>query len=365
MQPLEPPGDKPTRHQQTGGGVRVRPMQPADIEPVRWLTYRAYAAVLLELYGAEAAAQYEVRSRRFMAMYLARDPRASLVAEAADGTVVGSVFCFAWGEVGWFGSLAVAPEMQGQGIGQALTQQAIAYLAGQGCRRLGLETWPNAPLVHHLYGKFGFIPCRSTVRLSRAVRPPDPPGPPTGSEASGPEAAVEWVAAGRPEALNAALQRVQAVTARLAQAAGSEPLPDFQEEVRVAVEAGWAELCTLAGSNGEPGAFALSYTKRPSGDPVPALDVRLLVVAPPDAHEPAHADEARLDRVLQALETRAAALSLRSLTCDVNLRYQRAAALLRARGFRPFYELLRMERPTPGFDPLSRSPLIECARWAG
>jgi len=360
MQPPESPGQETAHRRDAAGHVRVRPMQAADIEPVRWLTYRAYAAVLLELYGAEAAAQYEVRSRRFMAMYLARDPQASLVAEAADGTVVGAVFCFVWGEVGWFGSLAVAPEAQGQGIGQALTRQAIEYLAGRGCRRIGLETWPTAPLVRHLYGKLGFFPCRSTVRCSRAVASSI-----AGAPGQQPVAGVEWVAAGQPAALEAALRRVHAVTARLAATAGGEPVADFRDEVRIAVEAGWAELCTLADGHGDPGAFALCYTKRPSGEPVQALDVRLLVVAPPAAQEPARADEARLDQLLAALEARAAARGLASLTCDVNLRYQRAAALLRARGFRPFYELLRMERPLPGFDALSRSPLIECARWAG
>jgi hypothetical protein len=56
---------------------------------------------------------------------------------------------------------------------------------------------------------------------------------------------------------------------------------------------------------------------------------------------------------------------VRSVTVDVNLRHAFAAALLRERGFRPVYELLRMERPLPGFDPLERTPVVDCARWAG
>jgi hypothetical protein len=53
------------------------------------------------------------------------------------------------------------------------------------------------------------------------------------------------------------------------------------------------------------------------------------------------------------------------MTVDVNLRHATAAARLRELGFRPVYELLRMERPLAGFDPLRRTPLIDCARWAG
>ena len=58
-------------------------------------------------------------------------------------------------------------------------------------------------------------------------------------------------------------------------------------------------------------------------------------------------------------------MGVTTVTCDVNQRYSRAIALLSARGFRPIYELVRMERPTPSFDPLARSPLIEGVRWAG
>jgi hypothetical protein len=92
---------------------------------------------------------------------------------------------------------------------------------------------------------------------------------------------------------------------------------------------------------------------------VTALDARLLLVAPRSR------DDVALDATLAALDARAAGLGMTAVTCDVNLRYTRATRLLRTRGFRPIYELIRMERPTPGFDPLSRSPLIECARWAG
>jgi hypothetical protein len=92
---------------------------------------------------------------------------------------------------------------------------------------------------------------------------------------------------------------------------------------------------------------------------VAALDVRLLGVAP--GGDPA----AVLDRLLAACDERAREAGVPSVTVDVNLRHATAASLLRERRFRPVYELLRMERPVPGFDPLARTPVIDCARWAG
>ncbi|MGH2350777.1 MAG: GNAT family N-acetyltransferase [Chloroflexota bacterium] len=332
--------------------VTVRPMQPADLEPLRWVIYRAYLEVLLQLYGPDSTTGYEVRSPEFMAMYLRREPAGCFAAAAPDGSVVGAVFCFVWGEVGWFGSLAVAPEWQGRGVGQALTRRAVDYLVEQRCRRIGLETWPQSPLVRHLYGKFGFRACRPTVKLSRRIVAHTGP---TGGTAPN----VRWTGRSRLEEAAEAIQAVRAVTCVQAAAGRGEPAVDYRIEVCVAVEAGWAELAVWRGGAGEAVGFALCYLQKPGGGPAAGLDVRLLGVAPgPQAEDV-------LDGLLTACDARARGLGLPSVTCDVNLRHSHAAASLRQRGFRPTYELLRMERPLDGFDPMSRSRLIDCARWAG
>jgi hypothetical protein len=133
---------------------------------------------------------------------------------------------------------------------------------------------------------------------------------------------------------------------------------DYRAEVRVPVASGFAELAALRTSGGEPAGFALCYTRKPSGAPATALDVRLLTLVP-DAPEDA------LDALLVACDQRAMERHAQNVTYDVNMRYSRATSLLRARGFRPIYELVRMEQPAPGIDLTARSPLIECARWAG
>ncbi len=333
------------------GRVTVRQMTPADMDPLRWVIYRAYYQVLLDLYGRDSASQYEVRSLDFMALYLRRDAAGSFVAQTEDGGIAGGLFCFVWGEVGWFGSLAVAPEFQGRAAGQALTQHAIDYLRQRGCRRIGLETWPKAPLTRHLYTKLGFELCRPTIKLSREVSTPHVPASNAWS--------VSWTNSGDAAALDTMLDAVSDLTEGIRAAVPpSEARVDYRHEVRVPVAGGFAEAAVLRDTQGVPQALALAYTRKPSGGPTAALDIRLLLVSP-SGGEPA------LAAILAACDGRAFQLGAQSVTCDVNLRHTRAAALLRERGFRPTYELVRMELPAPDIDLTARTQAIECARWAG
>ena len=88
------------------------------------------------------------------------------------------------------------------------------------------------------------------------------------------------------------------------------------------------------------------------------LDARLMLVGPDEA-------ERTMDALLGALDARAAELGCRSVTCDVNVRFERALAMVRRRGFRQIYELVRMEMPEEGVDIRARSQALEFARWAG
>lgn len=354
------PGGLRAKLPRMASAVTIRPFVRSDLDPARWLIYRAYVQAIVQLYGKDSATGYEVRSASFMALYIRRDPQGCFVAVAPDETIVGAVFCFVWGEVGWFGSLAVAPEWQGRGVGQALTGQAVHYLEGRGCRRVGLETWPHSPLVRHLYGKFGFQPVRPTIKFSRSVRR-------VASDGQGEAGDVSWITAGgggsggsgssAPAA--AATGAVHDVTVAQRGASPGEPVVDYRAEVGVPLEAGWADLAIAHDAGGQTEGYALCYRKRPGGGPVAALDARLLGVRPGgDAG-------ATLDRLLAACDARARIAGVPSVTVDVNLRYAYAAGLLRARNFRPVYELLRMERELPGFDPLARSRVVDCSRWAG
>jgi hypothetical protein len=75
--------------------------------------------------------------------------------------------------------------------------------------------------------------------------------------------------------------------------------------------------------------------------------------------------ETVMDELLAALDTRAAELGCRALTCDVNVRFGRALEMVRRRGFKQIYELVRMELPAEGVDLRATSGALEFARWAG
>ncbi|MGI8422974.1 MAG: GNAT family N-acetyltransferase [Chloroflexota bacterium] len=338
--------------------MAIRTLTPGDLDPLRWVIYRAYYEVLLDLYGADAAQQYEVRSLDFMALYLRRDAEGCFVAETEDGSLAGGLFCFVWGEVGWFGSLAVAPEWQGLGVGQQLTRRAIDYLRSRGCRRIGLETWPKAPRTQHLYSKLGFEPCHPTLKLARAL-------PECGRPRAAPDATdtgswrVRWVRAGDVAALRRATQDVDAISASVRTVSGSpDARLELSGEIQVAVAGSFAELVVLTTGDGEPRACALAHTRKPSGGAARTLDVRLMLIAPERAEQTS-------DALLAAVDRRAQELECRSVTCDVNVRFERAVGLVRARGFRPIYELIRMERPAAGIEIGARSDALEFARWAG
>ena len=335
--------------------LTIRTLRSADLDPLRWVIYRAYFDVLLELYGGEAAQQYEVRSLDFMALYLRRNPEGCFVAESEDGSLAGGLFCFVWGEVGWFGSLAVAPEWQGRGVGQQLTQTAVAYLRAQGCRRIGLETWPTLSLTRHLYEKLGFVRCEPTIKLSRSLPERRPKAPPPKDGAW----QVTWTRSGDRDGLAVGLEAVRSV-GRLVHtgAQAGEPRSDLEEEVRVAVAAGFAELVVVRGPEGAARAYALVYTRSPGGGQSRVVDTRLMMIGPEEA-------ERTMDGLLVALERRGEELGCRAVTCDVNVRFERAVGMVRRRGFRQIYELVRMEVPVEGVDMRARSGVLEFARWAG
>ena len=110
--------------------------------------------------GSEAAIVDRLRADRALAL--------SLVADAGDGTLIGHValspVAISDGMQRWYGlgPVSVAPDRQGQGIGTALIEQAMARMqaaGARGCVVLGDPAY---------YGRFGFT-------HDRALAYPGPP----------------------------------------------------------------------------------------------------------------------------------------------------------------------------------------------
>jgi RimJ/RimL family protein N-acetyltransferase len=138
----------------------VRSADPSDAESLT----RLAEAVSAEPEGWLISSNGEWRSvgdeRRYLKA-LRRYPNAAvLVAEQADGTIIGRLSLArdthpASAHVGDIG-LMVAKEARGRGVGRALLDAAVEWARGAAIRKLELHVFPwNEPAIQ-LYERFGF-----------------------------------------------------------------------------------------------------------------------------------------------------------------------------------------------------------------
>lgn len=113
----------------------LRPMTPADIEP-------ASVAILADDWGDR---------RTWFEFAVSHRECRVFVAEADDGSVVGTGVATINGPVGWIGTIWVAAAARGRGLGLALTQATIDAAERAGCRTLVLvATDSGRPLYEGL-----------------------------------------------------------------------------------------------------------------------------------------------------------------------------------------------------------------------
>jgi GNAT superfamily N-acetyltransferase len=87
-----------------------------------------------------------------------------LVAEA-DGEIVGTGVGTANGPVGWIGTIFIAPDRRGQGLGRAITQEIIDRLESAGCGSLALVATSEG---RRLYERMGFE-VQTQYRILQAI----------------------------------------------------------------------------------------------------------------------------------------------------------------------------------------------------
>ncbi len=84
-----------------------------------------------------------------------------LVAKTVDGAIVGAAGIETYGHQGLLRSVVVAPSHRGTGVGQALTEQAIARARNGGLKDLYLLT----TTAERFFPRFGFEPIsRDSIR---------------------------------------------------------------------------------------------------------------------------------------------------------------------------------------------------------
>lgn len=94
---------------------------------------------------------------------------AAWIAEVPGFGPVGAVFAVVESEAAWFAGLGVAPNFRGAGVGSALTDRVVDFLAASGRLVSGMEVAPTAMAAAGMYARRGFRPADLTVRLRGAV----------------------------------------------------------------------------------------------------------------------------------------------------------------------------------------------------
>jgi ribosomal protein S18 acetylase RimI-like enzyme len=92
-------------------------------------------------------------------------PASTLLAARLDGRIAGlltlAVFPIPTGVRAWIEDVVVDEAVRGQGIGRALTAEALALARAAGARKVDLTSRPAREAAGRLYERLGFIP-RST-----------------------------------------------------------------------------------------------------------------------------------------------------------------------------------------------------------
>jgi predicted N-acetyltransferase YhbS len=139
--------------------MHLRRARPEEYDEIGAVTVAAYEPVLV---GAEGTYVERLRNAE------ARDLEAELwVAVGPDdrellGTVTLCRDGSPWREIavadeGEFRMLAVAPQAQGQGVGQALARHCIDRFRESGAVGVVLSSTPGMADAHRLYARLGFV----------------------------------------------------------------------------------------------------------------------------------------------------------------------------------------------------------------
>ena len=80
--------------------------------------------------------------------------------------VVAFNMCHLSGTEGWMGPLAVAPALQGHGLGKSVVMEGTAWLKSHGALIIGLETMPRTVDNIGFYSSLGYVPGNLTITIT-------------------------------------------------------------------------------------------------------------------------------------------------------------------------------------------------------
>jgi GNAT superfamily N-acetyltransferase len=139
-------------------GVEIRPIRPEEHSELADITVAAYLGI------GHVDDEYEPELRDVAGRVAGGEV---LVAVDDDGRILGGVTYvpdraspyaeFDGEHAAGIRMLAVRPDAQGRGVGEALTQECIELAREGGRRELILHSGTTMKAAHHLYEKLGFV----------------------------------------------------------------------------------------------------------------------------------------------------------------------------------------------------------------
>jgi ribosomal protein S18 acetylase RimI-like enzyme len=254
-----------------------------------------------------------------------RAPHVASFGATLNGKIVGSNFATKWGSVGFFGPITVRPDLQERGIAQALLAKTMEQFDAWGTRHVGLFTFAQSAKHVGLYQKYGFYARFLTAIMSSPVAPR--------------QSTAGWSRFGELNVAqqNEALLSCQDIADTLC------PGLDLTEEIRATHAQGLGDTVLLEGPSGIA-AFAVCHYGPRSEAGAGACFIKFAAVR---AGASAEQDYLRL---LDACETLALAVRMRSLLAGANMARHEAYRHLVARGFRTEIQGVTMHRHNdPGY----------------
>lgn len=140
----------------------IRPIKPDEIPEVRELDRQVFQDLFVRLTGRPTS--LDIREVEYFELWHRTDPEGAMVAED-DGEIIALSMCHARGAAGWIGPLAVKPDAQSKGVGKQLMSAAFDYFDRQGCKWVGLDTYPQNPVSVSLYLKSGMRILQTMLQL--------------------------------------------------------------------------------------------------------------------------------------------------------------------------------------------------------
>jgi ribosomal protein S18 acetylase RimI-like enzyme len=127
----------------TDEGLAVAPIEDADVATVTALWQRCG---LTRPWNDPAA---DIALAR-------RGPNSAVLAGRQNGAIVATVMVGHDGHRGWFYYLGVEPDLQGRGLGRAMTRAAEAWLAGRGIAKAQLMVRAENERARAFYERLGY-----------------------------------------------------------------------------------------------------------------------------------------------------------------------------------------------------------------